>query len=183
MGHPLGAGLAWMRVFYSPRAKEQPVKAAKKATRVSSGNEAIIRSFIGKFGEDLQAQIRAIRKAIRKQLPTANELVYDNYNFFVIGYSSTERPSDSVVSIVADRNGVRLAFPYVGAKLADPHGLLQGSGSQNRFIRLESPEDLQDPRLKQLIQTACNLLSAPMPVTGSRKLVIRSISKKQRSRK
>ena len=28
-------------------------------------------------------------KALRKRLPAANELVYDNNNFFVIGYSST----------------------------------------------------------------------------------------------
>jgi hypothetical protein len=38
---------------------------------------------------------------VRKKLPTAHELVYDNYNFFVIGYSATERPSDAIVSIAA----------------------------------------------------------------------------------
>jgi hypothetical protein len=43
--------------------------------------------------------IRAVRAALRKRLPTANELVYDNYNFFVIGYSPTLRPSDSFVSL------------------------------------------------------------------------------------
>ena len=28
-----------------------------------------------------------MRRALRKRFQTANELVYDNYNFFVIGYS------------------------------------------------------------------------------------------------
>jgi hypothetical protein len=38
-----------------------------------------------------------VRSAVRKRFPTANELVWDNYNFFVIGYSPTERPTDSIV--------------------------------------------------------------------------------------
>ena len=58
-------------------------------------------------------------------LPTANELVYDNYNFFVIGYSSTLRPSDCFAQLVADAHGVRLAF-YYGSKLPDPAGILHG---------------------------------------------------------
>jgi hypothetical protein len=43
--------------------------------------------------------LRSVRKVLRERLPTANELVYDNYNFFVVGYCSTERPSDCVLSI------------------------------------------------------------------------------------
>src|SRR6266571_2512621 len=76
------------------------------------------------------------RDDVRKRLPTANELVYDNYNFFVIGYSPTEKPSDSIVSIAARANGVGLCFIH-GAGLPDPGKLLLGSGRQTRFIRLE----------------------------------------------
>ena len=79
--------------------------------------------------------IRSVRTALQKRLPTANELVYDNYNFFVIGYCSTDRPSDCIVSLVANAKGIGLSF-YYGATLPDPAGILQGSGSQNRFIRL-----------------------------------------------
>ena len=59
-------------------------------------------TFIAKFDPAMQRRIRAIRAALRKRFPTANELVYDNYNFFVIGYSSTERPSDAIVSMAAN---------------------------------------------------------------------------------
>ena len=61
--------------------------------------ETQLRAFIAKFAPDDQRLIRAVRAAMRKRLPTANELVWDNYNFFVIGYSPTERPTDSVLSI------------------------------------------------------------------------------------
>src|SRR5204862_2319360 len=98
--------------------------------------------FIGKFDPKHRTTIRAARKALRQRFPTANELVYDNYNFFVIGYSPSERPSDSIVSLAAGASGVGLSFPYCGARLPDPHKLLLGSGSKNRFIRLESAAKL-----------------------------------------
>src|SRR5690242_15154240 len=84
-------------------------------------------TFIGKFDSPNQSLIRATRKALRKRFPTAHELVYDNYNFFVIGYSPTVRPSDSLVSIAAAANGVGVCF-IRGAKLADPKKLLSGNG-------------------------------------------------------
>ena len=42
--------------------------------------------------------IRATRQILRRRLPAAHDLVYDNYNFFVIGYCTTERPSDCLES-------------------------------------------------------------------------------------
>jgi len=119
---------------------------------------------------------------MRQRLPTANELVYDNYNFFVIGYCATERPSDCIVSIAAGANGVGLAF-YYGSKLPDPHKLLLGSGSQNRFIRLPSIKVLADPRVKALITSAVEQAKTPLAKTGKGKLIIRSISAKQRPRR
>src|SRR4051812_41073064 len=90
-------------------------------------------SFIGKFDAKNQTLIRSVRTALRKRLPSANELVYDNYNFFVIGYGPTERPSDCIISIAAGASGVGLCFIH-GAKLPDPTGILKGSGNQTRFI-------------------------------------------------
>ena len=55
--------------------------------------DAQVESFIDKFDPDNQALIRSTRAALRMRLRDCAELVYDNYNFFVIGYSPTERPS------------------------------------------------------------------------------------------
>ena len=84
--------------------------------------EKELEAFIDKFDLPNQALIRSVRRALRQRLPAANELVYDNYNFFVIGYCATERPSDCIVSIAAAANGVGLSF-YRGADLPDPHKL------------------------------------------------------------
>jgi hypothetical protein len=156
------------------------LKAAEKESRAAG--EKKLQSFIDKFESKHRALIRALRRALRKRLPTANELVWDNYNFFVIGYSATERPSDSVISIAAAANGVGLAF-YRGASLPDPHKILQGSGSQNRFLRTESAEILNRPEVEALIAAAVRQNTVPFATTGGRKLIIRSISKKQKPRR
>jgi hypothetical protein len=144
-------------------------------------SEAQLRSFIAKFDPDNQSLIRAVRRSLRKRLPTATELVYDNYSFFVIGYSPTERPSDSVLSMAAGASGVGLCF-IQGARLSDPNKLLQGSGNQTRFIRLESAKVLERPEVKSLIAAALSQ-AKPMPASGRGQLVIRSIAAKQRPRK
>jgi hypothetical protein len=141
-----------------------------------------LEGFIDKFDSKNAALIRSVRKALRKRLPAANELVYDNYNFFVIGYSSTERPSDCIVSLAAAANGVGLSF-YYGATLPDPHKLLLGSGSQNRFIRLESAATLSRPEVEALIAAAIAQGETPLPKSGKGKLIIRSISAKQKPRR
>jgi len=137
--------------------------------------------FIDKFEPPMAKRIRACRAALRKRFPSANEIVYDNYNFFVIGYSPTERPSDTIVSLAAAANGVGLSF-YHGATIADPHKLLQGSGVQNRFLRLESAGRLSEPHVAALIDAADAQSKVPFAQEKGR-LIIKSISAKQRPRR
>src|SRR6185295_16096480 len=144
--------------------------------------EEQVRSFIGKFEPEHQSLIRAVRKALRRRFPTAYELVYDNYNFFVLGYSPTERPSDSVLSVAAGANGVGLCF-IRGATLPDPQKLLLGSGNQTRFIRLESAKVLERPAIRALVSAAVAQSTTKFRSKGRVELVIRSISRKQRPRR
>ena len=114
-------------------------------------------------------------------MPTANELVYDNYNFFVIGFCAAELPSDCIVSLAASAKGVALSF-YYGSSLPDPDGILLGSGNQNRFVRLDSAATL-DNRPSRLISEAIARAKTPLPNTGRGRTIIRSISAKQRPRR
>jgi hypothetical protein len=144
--------------------------------------EEQLRNFIDKFEPKHQAVIRAARKALRKIFPTATELAYDNYNFFVIGFGPTERPSDCIVSIAAAANGVGMCF-IRGASLPDPGKVLLGSGKQTRFVRLPSAEVLQQPAVRALLTIAANRAKTPLPASGRGRLIIRSVSAKQRPRR
>src|SRR5438477_2855071 len=115
--------------------------------------EQQLKTFIDKFDPKNRTVIRAVRRKMRQRFPTAVEMVYDNYNFFVIGYSPTERPSDAIFSIAAAANGVGLAF-LQGASLPDPRRILQGSGKRNRFIRLPTLAPLKSRDVRELIKVA-----------------------------
>ncbi len=144
--------------------------------------EEQIAAFLAKFTPEMQQLITSLRTELRKLLPTASELVYDNYNFLVFGFCSAPRASDCIASLTANSKGCGLSF-YYGATLPDPEHLLQGEGSQNRFIRLPSPATLSEPAVRALIAAAIAQAKVPLPATGSSETIVKSISAKQRPRR
>ena len=149
---------------------------------MSSTTPKQLAGFIAKFEPANARLIRALRTELRQLLPTAVEIVYDNYNFFVIGYSTTERPSDCIVSLAAAANGVGLSF-YYGASLPDPQHLLLGSGKQNRFVRLPDVKTLRSAGVRTLIKSAVAQAGTPLPEKGGGYMIIKSVSAKQRPRR
>ena len=138
--------------------------------------------FIAKFEPALGKRIRSARSALRRRFPTAIELVYDNYNFLVFGFCTTERPSDCIVSLAANAKGVGLCF-YYGATLPDPQKILLGSGNQTRFVRLESAATLAKPAVQALIRAAIAQAKSPLPRSGGGYTIVRSVSARQRPRR
>jgi hypothetical protein len=159
-----------------------PAKRATAGRTAGGSPEQRLRGFIGKFERDHQTLIRAVRKDLRRRFPAAFELVYDNYNFFVIGYSPTERPSDALFSIAAAANGVSLCFLH-GAKLPDPEKVLRGSGNQVRSMRLEAASVLARPEVEALMSAAVRQAKVRFRSAGRGRLIIRSVSAKQRPRR
>ena len=155
-------------------------------TRPSSTQTAEARAqlagFIDKYHPSVGRRLRSCRAALRKRLPTAIELLYDNYQFLAIGYSASERATDCVVSLATSPKGVALSF-YYGASLPDPHGVLLGTGNQNRFVRLESAATLSEPAVARLIDAAVAQAHNPLPATGRGYTVVKSVSARQRPRR
>lgn len=144
--------------------------------------EAELESFIVRFTDSVAGQMRAARAKLRERLPGAAELVYDNYNALAIGYGASEKLSDVVFSLAAYPRWISLFF-FGGPSLDDPKGLLKGKGGTVRHIVLETPERLDDPDVRALMDKA--LARSPGlldPARGSR-TIIKSISAKQRPRR
>ena len=139
-------------------------------------------SFIAKFDPEVARLIESVRDAMRARFPTANELMYDNFNFFAIGYSSSERASDCIVSIAASATGVSLSF-YYGSQLPDPDGILLGSGNQNRFVRIKSLSTLAEPAVEAMLRAATAHAPVPLPKSGRGRIIIKAVSAKQRPRR
>jgi hypothetical protein len=70
-----------------------------------------------------------------------------------------------------------------GKGLPDPEGILQGSGNVARHIRLPSPSRLDELSVKNLMQEATARATIPFAQVGAPRLIIKSISAKQRPRR
>ena len=153
-----------------------------KPDSTKSTPEAQLRSFIGRFDPKDQKLIRSVRAAVRKRLPTANELAYDYNSSIVIGYSPTDHGIDGIVAISARATGVALYFNQ-GPQLPDPKKLLRGSGKQTRFVPVDAAGQLAHPDVEAMIAAAIDQARIPLPSAGKGRVIIRGAAAKQRPRR
>ena len=69
-----------------------------------------LQMFLAKYSPAMAAEARAALARMRRLVPGAVELVYDNYNALVIGFGPNERASDAVVSLAVFPRWVTLCF-------------------------------------------------------------------------
>jgi len=139
-------------------------------------------SFIARYTPEVATLGRAVLAKFRQLLPPAIEMVYDNYNFLVAGFAPNDRPSDAVLSIALSARGVNLCF-LQGAGLPDPMGLLRGSGSVARNIRLASIADLDSAPVAALIDVALDTARVPFDPARPGRFTVKSVSAKKRPRR
>jgi hypothetical protein len=138
--------------------------------------------FIAKYDPKIAAHGQAILDRMTKRLPQANRLVYDNYNALAIGFCPTERTSDMILSIAFFPRWVSLFLTKV-IGLPDPGNILKGAGTTVRHIVINDPAELDRPDIAGFIDHAIAHAEPPLPATGDGRLIIKSISAKQRPRR
>jgi hypothetical protein len=143
--------------------------------------EEQLASFLAKFTPEVASLAEALLNEMRRRYPTALELVYDNYNALAIGFGPTERASEAIFSIAVFPRWVSLFF-LQGKTLPDPGKILLGNGNQVRHIRLPSPATFDDPAVQAVMLEATTRAVVPFDPKGKHRLIIKSISAKQRSR-
>jgi hypothetical protein len=139
-------------------------------------------SFLAKYSQEIEKLTRAAFSWMRKKFPAAAVIVYDNYNALVIGFGTSGTTSDAVFSLAAYPRWINLFF-LRGATLPDPKKILQGNGKQVRSITIRKMNDLTHASVIVLIDAEARR-SGLTKITGPPgKIVIKSISAKQRPRK
>ena len=164
-------------------AKKQAAGKKTAAPVKTKSAEAQLDGFLAKFTPGVEDTARQALRRMRTRLPGAIELVYDNYNALAIGFSPTERASDAIFSIALYPRWVSLFFLINGTKLHDPDCYLRGSGSKVRHTVLENAATLDDPAVQDLMAQALELSPKQIDADESRRLIIKSISAKQRPRR
>jgi len=149
---------------------------------MSQSPEEQLASFIANFTPEIAALTHSVLAVMRKRYPTALELVYDNYNALAIGFSPTERASDGIFSIALYPRWVSLFFLQARG-LPDPEKLLKGSGNVAKHIVLPSAAMLDQKAVRDLMLEAESRARVPFDPKGKYRLIIKSISAKQRPRR
>ena len=143
---------------------------------------AQLRSFLAKYTPAMSREMKAAHARMRKLVPGAVEMVYDNWNGLVVGFGPTERASEATLSLIALPGHITLCF-LKGKRLPDPDKLLKGGGNIVRHCRLASVADLDKRAIRKLITLAIAQADPPFDPGVRNKLVIKSISAKQRPRR
>ena len=130
--------------------------------------------FLKPFPDDIKEIALWLREFVWDLYPTANELIYDNYNALAFGWSPTDRVGHTFCSIAVGRSSHNVHFGfYWGTQIADPKKILLGDGNQYRYILVKNKEDFPKAYIIKLMKDAyANSLAKvkPIPVkSGSKK--------------
>lgn len=145
--------------------------------------------FLKPFPEECQKKALWLREFVWKLYPTANELIYDNYNALAFGWSPTDKVGHTFCSIAVGRTSHNVHFGfYWGSEIADPKKLLSGEGNQYRYLIVEDVNNFPKDYMEKLIKDAYDnsmskvkdpkLLRQGLTITKSVSPVKRSLKKK-----
>lgn len=131
---------------------------------------------IQRLSPEMAKLTTAVLRKMRTQLPGAVEMVYDKANSLVIGFCPDDRASNVINSIAVYRNWINLYF-FEGDTLPDPDGLLQGSGTMVRNIRITAATDLDRPAVTKLIAEARKRADPPLNPRAKRRVILKQTGK------
>lgn len=147
-----------------------------------TADERRFESFLADFSPEHAALGHDAVAWLRRRLPTADVMIYDNYNFLVAGFSPNGRASDAVFSIAMSARGVSLCF-LQGSGLPDPHKILRGNGRLVRNLPLTSMHDLKRSDVQMLVEVALDQARVPFDPQRSGRFYVKSESAKKRPRR
>ncbi|GHM99077.1 hypothetical protein WSM22_05670 [Cytophagales bacterium WSM2-2] len=128
-----------------------------------------------------------LRDFVWDMYPTANELIYDNYNALAFGWSPTDKVGHTFCSIAVGRTSKNIHFGfYWGSEIADPEKKLIGEGNQYRYILVKDVKDFPKAYMKKLVKEA--YLNSLAKVKDQKQIkegttVVKSISPVKRAKK
>ena len=129
--------------------------------------EIPVAEYIARYPAPIQRIIREARRTVKGVAPKAEEKAYR-------GWAIRLRTERGLVAIAGFPDHVNVKF-WRGTSLADPKGLLQGTGKTVRHVKLRSVEDARRPEIRSLIRQ--ELASGPRRARLSPSAVERVIAR------
>lgn len=114
--------------------------------------------FLKPYDREIRDLALGLRLVVLEEMAPCCENIYDAYSAVAMGYGWTERMRDGICHIAVYSKHVNLGFNF-GATLADPEGILEGSGNQIRHISIKTAADLLRPEIRSYLRRACRVWS------------------------
>jgi len=109
-----------------------------------------------RYSPEVRRWAGELRKLVRAALPKAHERAYPGWRVIFYCRDEEMRMKGMFCGIGPLKAGVNFYF-HRGARLPDPHGLLEGAGKGMRHVKIRSAGDLHPAALKKLVRQAYKL--------------------------
>lgn len=111
-----------------------------------------VETLLAGYDPEVRSLVNQLRKFIHQLVPDANEAVKLGWQSF-----SYRHPQQGYFcGIFPGKDSAKLVFEF-GILLSDPDKLLQGDGSQVRFVNLVAGEAIPFASIQRLVQNALDL--------------------------
>ncbi len=113
-------------------------------------------NFLSPYDSSIQQLTLQLRSFIIENVPTSNELIWDNYNAVALAYSKSDKLKDAFCHISVYEKHVNFGFNR-GAELSDSPIKLLGKGKLIRHISITNFELFPAVEIKRLLLEAIRL--------------------------
>jgi len=141
--------------------------------------EKQVEEYLLPFNDKISSLARQLREYMRNETKPAFEIIGDSHHSLNMGFGFTEKAWDCYCAIVIYSNHINITFPS-GAVLSDPEGILIGSGSKIRHLRIHEFNDIKEPKIARLLnearKNASDLIEKRNEFQGSAYTIIKGIS-------
>ena len=132
-----------------------------EADRMQASDRPTPEQFLATFPAEIRALADQLRVLIRRTVPNIDEPVYLGWR--LIGYRVRDDGRSRYFCYIAPfEERVTLGFEY-GVLLSNDAGLLEGTGTQVRYVTIRAPEELREQELTALIAEAAAVAATVTP--------------------
>jgi hypothetical protein len=123
-----------------------------EAARIQTSDRPTPEQFLATFPAEIHALANQLRALVMRTVTEVDEAVYTGWR--LIGYRLRDgRRSRYFCYIAPFEERVTLGFEY-GVLLSNDAGLLEGTGTQVRYVTIREPDDIREQKLAALIAEA-----------------------------
>ena len=123
-----------------------------EAARIQISDRPTPEQFLATFPTEIRALADQLRALITRTVTEVDEAVYTGWR--LVGYRLRDgRRSRYFCYIAPFEDRITLGFEY-GVLLSNDAGLLEGTGTQVRYVTIRQPDDIREQELAALIAEA-----------------------------